>query len=140
MWILPTYLTTYLHYTIPILPSYMALSPFQVAFFMAHAHSKLMGSRVDDIRLFNIYDPRERLRIRRNGLFPLVVSISLSEDSHVWVDKGPPWLGIPQRKGDITIFPQFLQHQIWRIPGKQATREIPPSGDGWFQKILKGLL
>ena len=61
MWILPTYLITYLHYTIPILPTYMAHSPFQVAFVMAHAHSKLIGSHVDDIRLFNIYDPRENL-------------------------------------------------------------------------------
>ena len=96
MWILPTYLITYLHYTIPILRTYMALSPFQVAFVMAHAHSKLIRSHVDDIRLFNIYDPRERLRICRNGWIPVVVSISLSENSHIWVDKGPPLLGIPQ--------------------------------------------
>ena len=122
MWILVTYVITYVYYTIPILPTYMALSPFQVAFVMAHAHSKLIESHVDDIRLFNIYDPRERLRIRRNGWIPLVVSILLWEDSHIWVDKGPPWLGILQRKGDITIFPQFLRHQIWRIPDKQATR------------------
>ena len=44
MWILPTYLITYLHYTIPILPTYMALSPFQVAFVMAHTHPKLIRS------------------------------------------------------------------------------------------------
>ena len=94
---LPTYVITYLHYTIPILPTYMAPSPFQVAFVMAHAHSKMIGSHVEDIRLFNIYDPRKRLRIRRNGWIPVVVSISLWEDSHFWVDKGPPWLGIPQR-------------------------------------------
>ena len=122
MWILPTYLITYLHYTIPILPTYMALSPFQVAFVMAHAHSKLIGSHVDDIRLFHIYDPRERLRIGRNGWILVVVSISLWEDSHIRVDKGPPLLGILQRKGDITIFSHLWRHQILQIPDKQATR------------------
>ena len=55
----------------------MALTPFQVAFVIAHAHSKLIGSHVDDIQMFNIYDPRERLRIHMNGWIPVVVSISL---------------------------------------------------------------
>ena len=83
MWILVTYLITYLYCAIPILPTYMALGPFQVAFVMAHAHSKLIRSHVDHIRLFNIYDPQDRLRICRNGWIPVVVSILLWEDSHI---------------------------------------------------------
>ena len=67
----------------------MALNPFHVAFVMAHTHSKMIGSHVDDIPLFNIYDPREPLRIRRNGRIPVVVFISFWEDNHIWVDKWP---------------------------------------------------
>ena len=74
----------------------MALSPFQVALVMAHAHCKLIGSYVDGIRLFNIYNPQESLRIRRNGWTLVVVSFWFWEGSHIRVSQGSPWLEIPQ--------------------------------------------
>ena len=92
----------------------MALSPFRVAFVMAHAHSKLIGSHVDNIPLVNIYDPEERLPICRNDWIPVVALISLGEDSHILGDKGLPWLEIPQRKGDITIFLKLCNIKLGR--------------------------